>query len=318
MARHIVTGGAGFIGSHVAQALAARGDRVVVLDDLSSGKEENVRAIGPGVDFRRVDVASDPLDIHFQGVDTVFHLAAIPSVPRSVEDPMGTHRANVDGTVRVLQASEKAGARRWIGASSSAVSGDNPVLPKREDMPPEPVSPYGAHKAALEMYARAFWKTYALETVALRYFNVFGPRQDPNSPYTGVMARFVTALLEGRAPVVFGDGTQSRDFVAVDDVVEANLRASSAEGVPGEVFNIAGGRARSVNGLLDAIQKAMGTAVGPVHEPPRPGDILHSRADITRAGAILDWEPKESFADALDRTVAWYQRLRATTTRGNP
>ncbi len=318
MARHVVTGGAGFIGSHVAGALAARGDRVIVLDDLSSGKEENLNALGPGVDLRQVDVATDPLAAHFEGVDTVFHLAAIPSVERSVSDPIGTHRANVDGTLRVLGAAQMGGVRRWVGASSAAVYGDDRELPKREDMRPDPVSPYGAHKAVLEIYARAFWKTYGLETVALRYFNVFGPRQDPESPYTGVMARFVSKLLEGRTPVIFGDGTQSRDFVAVDDVVEANLRASTADGVAGEVFNIAGGRARSINDLLDAIQKAMGTAVRPIHEPPRRGDIPHSLADITRAGGVLDWVPRESFADALERTIAWYQRFRATTTRGNP
>lgn len=318
MARHVVTGGAGFIGSHLAGALARRGDRVIVLDDLSSGKEENLNALGPGVDFRQVDISIEAIDVHFEGVDTVFHLAAIPSVERSVSDPIRTHRANVDGTVRVLDAARKGGVRRWVGASSAAVYGDDRELPKREDMRPDPVSPYGAHKAVLETYARTFWRTYGLETVALRYFNVFGPGQDPDSPYTGVMARFVSALVEGRPPVVFGDGTQTRDFIAVEDVVEANLRASTAEGAGGEVFNIAGGRPRSVNELLDAIQKALGTAIRPVHEARRPGDIVHSVADITRAVAVLGWVPRESFADAVERTIGWYQRFRATITRGNP
>jgi UDP-glucose 4-epimerase len=213
----------------------------------------------------------------------------------------------VDGTLRVLDASRSARVGRWVGASSSAVYGDDPGLPKREDMPPDPVSPYGAHKAMLELYARTFWKTYGLRTVVLRYFNVFGPRQDPDSDYTGVLARFIPALLEGRTPVIYGDGDQSRDFVSVSDVVGANLRAAQADGVAGEAFNIARGRGRSVNELLDAIQQAMGTRVEPRHEPPRAGDIRHSVADTSRAEARLDWRPRESFEDGLRRTIEWYR-----------
>lgn len=244
----------------------------------------------------------------------MFHLAAIASVPRSVEDPLATHRANVDGTLRVLMAASRAGVRRWVGASSSAVYGDDPQLPKREEMIPDPASPYGAHKAMLELYARTFWASYGLETVALRYFNVFGPRQDPHSPYTGVMARFIPALLGGQTPVVYGDGDQSRDFVAVRDVVRANLHAARADGVGGRVFNIASGRSRSVNDLLAAIQTAMGTSVEPQYAPPRTGDIRHSVADVSRAESLLGWRPAESFEEGMRRTIAWY-RDRSDTPR---
>jgi UDP-glucose 4-epimerase len=294
----------------VAEVLAERGDRVVVLDDLSSGSESNLRDLGDGVELRQVDIASDPLDVHFRGVDAVFHLAAVASVPRTIDDPLGTHRTNVDGTLRVLDAARLAGVRRWEGASSSAIYGDDPALPKREEMRPDPVSPYGAHKAMLEIYARAYWSAYGLETVALRYFNVFGPRQDPKSSYAGVLARFIPELVAGRVPVIYGDGKQSRDFVPVRDVARATVRAAEANDIFGEVFNVASGRARSVTALLGAIQEVMGTSVTPRHEAARRGDIRHSVADISRAASRLGWTPSVSFGEGLRSTVDWYRRLR--------
>lgn len=315
LATHVVTGGAGFIGSHIVGALAARGDRVIALDDLSTGHRENLGGIGGNVELREVDLAAaDGLETHLTGVDTVFHQAAIPSVPFSLEDPYRSHRANVDATLKLLLACRAAGVRRVVYASSCALYGDSPVLPKREDMAASPVSPYGAQKYFSELYMQVFWRAWGLETVSLRYFNVFGPRQDASSPYSGVIARFIPAVLRRQRPVIYGDGQQSRDFVYVENVVEANLLASSVSGIGGEVFNIAPGRDISVSETLTEILDITGERITPVHEPARGGDILHSRADVTQARERLGWTPSISFREGLRRTVDWYRKSLPTTS----
>ena len=234
MAVHVVTGGAGFIGSHITDALIARGDKVIVLDNLSTGKAGNLSDTGSSVDFRQVDLTETNLERHLARVDTVFHQAAIPSVPRSISEPLASHKANITATLSLLVACRDAGVRRVVYASSSAVYGDDPTLPKHEDMAPAPMSPYGAQKYFGEVYANVFWRSFGLEAVSLRYFNVFGPRQDASSEYRGVFARFIPTVLEARPPTIYGDGLQTRDFVFVDDVVRANLRAAEAEGCPGK------------------------------------------------------------------------------------
>jgi nucleoside-diphosphate-sugar epimerase len=308
LASHVVTGGAGFIGSHIAEALAARGDHVIVLDDFSTGKPENLKPDGASVDVRSVDLARDPLAEHLRDVDTVFHHAAIVSVPLSVEDPLRTHDVNVNGSLNLFLAARDAGVRRVICASSSAVYGDDPALPKSEQMMPAPVSPYGAQKAIMEVYGQTFFKVYGLETVSLRYFNVFGPRQDASSPYSGVFARFIPAVLRGERPIIFGDGLQSRDFVSVADVVDANLKASAAELVAGEVINIAGGVRTTVQAVFDQIKSLTGSDVDPVFEAPRPGDLLHSHADLSKANRLLEWKPGTRFRGGLEKTIDWYRQ----------
>ena len=307
MRRHAVTGGAGFIGSHIVGALLERGDDVVILDDFSTGKQENL----DGLEAARVyetEVASEARLVEYlDGVDTVFHESAIASVSRSIEDPQASHRANVDATLNLLRASVAARVRRVVYASSSAVYGDCLTLPLGEGAPIDPLSPYGAQKYCSEIYMRAFWRAYGLETVSLRYFNVFGPRQDASSPYSGVIARFIPDVLASRRPRVFGDGQQSRDFVYVANVVEANLRAAAAPEAAGGVFNVASGRRVTLVELLDAIQNVAGTEIEPVFDAPRKGDILHSQADITRAGRDLDWSPAVGFTEGLRETLDWYR-----------
>lgn len=307
MGSYVVTGGAGFIGSHIATSLVVRGEHVIILDDFSTGKRENVKGIGDSVDVRRIDLATDPLHDHLAGVDTVFHQAAIPSVPRSVEDPVTSHQANVNGTLKLLVACRDRGVRRVVVASSSSVFGDSPALPKREDMVPVPLSPYGAQKYFSEVYAQVFWRAYGLETVALRYFNVFGPRQDAESPYSGVLARFIPAVLTGNRPIIYGDGFQSRDFTFVSNVVDANLNAAEADGVAGEVFNIACGDRITVNQVLEEIKSLTGSQIEPIYEPARPGDILHSQADPSKAMQLLGWNPTTAFRDGLEKTIDWYR-----------
>lgn len=306
--RYVVTGGAGFIGSHLAELLAGRGDPVIVLDNLSTGSRENLNQIRGAVDFHEVDLRTAPLPDLLAGVDTVFHQAAIPSVPQSVEDPEGTHDVNVNATLRVLAASLEAGVRRVVYASSCALYGDRADLPVREDAPARPTSPYGAQKYFGEMYMQVYSRVYGLETVSLRYFNVFGPRQDPTSQYSGVIAQFVPAVLTGGTPTIYGDGSQSRDFVYVGDVVEANLRAAEAEGVAGQVFNIAGGRETTVRDTLDLIQAITGKHVDVRYAPSRSGDIRHSRADADLAEQALGWRARTTFREGLERTVDWYRR----------
>ena len=308
MAVFVVTGGAGFVGSHIVEALSRRGEQVVVLDNFSTGKRENLTGFESGIDVRDVDLASEPrLADHLADVDTVFHQAAIPSVSRSVKDPLTSHQANVNGTMNLLVACRDARVRRVVYASSSSVYGDSPTLPKTEDMPASPISPYGAQKYFGEVYMQVFWRAFGLETVSLRYFNVFGPRQDASSEYSGVLAKFIPAAIRGVRPVIYGDGLQSRDFTYVSNVVEANLQAAVAEGVAGEVFNAACGDRITVSQALDQIKMLTGSNVEPTYEQARTGDILHSQAEVSRARDHLGWTPSVTFTEGLQRTIHWYR-----------
>ena len=307
MAVHVVTGGAGFIGSHITDALIARGDKVIVLDNLSTGKAGNLSDAGSSVDLRQVDLATETnLERHLARVDTVFHQAAIPSVPRSISEPLASHRANVTATLSLLVACRDAGVGRVVYASSSAVYGDDPTLPKHEDMAPAPMSPYGAQKYFGEVYANVFWQSFGLEAVSLRYFNVFGPRQDASSEYSGVFARFIPAVLDTHPPTIYGDGLQTRDFLFVDDVVRANLCAAEAERAPGRAFNVASGKETTVREVLDETLSLTGSQVEPVHEDSRIGDIRHSLADISNARETLGWSPSIPFKAGLEQTIDWY------------
>ncbi len=308
MAVYAVTGGAGFIGSHIAEALALRRETVRVLDNFSTGKRANIETFESLVEIREVDLAADSgLADHLRGVDYVFHQAAIPSVPRSMKDPVTSHRANVTGTLNLLVACREAGVRRVIYASSSSLYGESEVLPKHEEMAPRPMSPYGAQKLFGEIYCQVFFRAYRLETVSLRYFNVFGPRQDASSPYSGVLARFIPAVIEGRRPIIYGDGRQSRDFTYVSNVVDANIQACTAPGVAGHAFNIACGDRITVKEILGEIRALTGSDVEPIHEDPRPGDILHSQADITKARKKMGWKPVANFREGLKPTIEWYR-----------
>jgi len=309
---YLVTGGAGFIGSHLVERLLKEGHRVRVIDDLSTGKKENIKPFLGEIEFIKGDIRDLELVREtMEGVDYVLHQAAVPSVPRSVKDPLTTNVANVDGTLNILIAARDAGVKRVVYASSSSIYGDTPNLPKHEGMRPEPRSPYAASKLAGELYCQAFYSVYGLETVALRYFNVFGPRQDPESQYAAVVPRFITALLQGRPPTIFGDGEQSRDFTYVENVVEANLLAAKAPGVAGEVFNIACGGQITVNELARLLVEIVGVnpQLKPRYAPPRPGDVRHSLADISKVRELLGYEVKVSTREGLERTVEWYKNL---------
>lgn len=307
----LVTGGAGFIGSHLVEALVHRGHKVRVLDNLSTGHLENLAAVKDEIDFIEGDICNAGLVAKvMEGVDFVFHQAALASVPRSVEAPLETHAACVTGTVTLLDAARRAGRiQRFIYAGSSSAYGDQPFSAKRETDLPDPISPYGAAKLAGEYYCRAFYATYGLPTVVIRYFNVFGPRQDPNSPYSAVIPLFITAILKGRRPVIFGDGLQSRDFTYVANVVEANLLAAEKPHVEGRVFNAANGRSITLLELVAALNQVLGTQVEPEFAPPRPGDIRESMADITLARRLLGYEPKVDFLEGLRRSVAYYRSI---------
>lgn len=303
----LVTGGAGFIGSHIAEALVRRGDRVRVFDNLSTGKRANLPA---GVEFLEGDLVDpDAVARAVAGVECVFHEAALASVPRSVEKPLDTHAACVTGTVNLLDAARRAGVRRVVYAASSSAYGDQPTSSKRETDLPAPISPYGAAKLAAEIYCQAFAAAYELETVCLRYFNVFGPRQDPDSPYSAVIPLFITALLAGRRPIVYGDGRQSRDFTYVANVVQGNLLAADAPNVSGRVINVANGRTTSLLQLLEALNRLLGTNVQPVHEAPRVGDVRESQADVTRARQWLGYEPEVDFEEGLRRSIDYYRTI---------
>ncbi len=307
MARYLVTGGAGFIGSHVVDALAARGDAVHVVDDLSSGCRENL-ADHPAVELIEADLADRGVAREaVAGVDCAIHLAAIPSVPRSVREPRRSHRANVEATHELLLAARDASVRRVVLASSSSVYGESGTLPKHEGLCPAPVSPYALHKLIGEQYGALCSRLYRLETVALRFFNVFGPRQSPQSQYSGVISLFTAALLAGRAPTIHGDGNQTRDFTYVSDVVHGVLRACAAPAVSGRAVNIARGGRMSVNELYAALQRATGVLVAARYDAPRPGDVRHSQADISLARDLLGFAPVVPVEEGLRRTVAWHR-----------
>ena len=305
MGVYLVTGGAGFIGSHIVERLRSRGDQVRIADDFSSGRRENVPA---GVDVVDGDLADPAVAAKaVAGCEFIIHQAAIPSVPRSVNDPVRSHRANVDGTLNVLIAARDAGAKRLVFAGSSSVYGDTAVLPKREDMRPAPLSPYALQKLIGEQYCQIFTRLYGLETVVTRYFNVFGPRQQPGSPYSGVISLFIEALAEGRAPKLHGDGKQTRDFTFVGDVVTGVLRCCEAPNVSGEVINVAAGGRISLLELIRSLQMILKTNVTPEFGPTREGDVRDSQADIGKARKLLGFAPSVPFDEGLRQTVAWYQ-----------
>ncbi len=308
----LVTGGAGFIGSHIAAALTAGGARVRILDDLSTGHRENLEEIGGDVDFTQGSVAdSSLLKKVLEGVELVFHQAAIPSVPRSVENPRDSHIASVDGTFSLLLAARDSKVRRVIYAASSSAYGDQPTLPKREDMLPDPLSPYAVAKLVGEYYCQVFSRVYGLETLSLRYFNVFGPRQDPGSQYSGVVSRFISALLSNVSPVIFGDGEQSRDFTYIDNVVSANLKAAEAQSGFGRVINIANGERVTLNQLLNELKDLTGKSnVQAEYRDTRVGDVRHSLADISAATQLLGYAPVVGLREGLQRTIDWWQGSR--------
>lgn len=308
----LVTGGAGFIGSHIASALASAGARVRIIDDLSTGYRENVDEIKGDVSFVHGSLADgESLRAALEDVELVFHEAAIPSVPRSVENPRQTHIASVESTFSLLLASREKKVRRIVYAASSSAYGDQPTLPKVEDMLPEPLSPYAVAKLVGEHYCQVFTRVYGLETVSLRYFNVFGPRQDPSSQYSGVISRFISALLGGHRPLIYGDGEQSRDFTYIDDVVDANLKAAESTGGVGQVINIASGQRISLNQLLDELKSLTGKAdVVADYQEPRAGDVKHSLADISRARKLLGFEPRVDLRTGLELTIDWWKNSR--------
>ncbi|MGC1165453.1 MAG: SDR family oxidoreductase [Solirubrobacterales bacterium] len=300
----LVTGGAGFIGSHLASRLLGDGHEVRVLDNFSTGARANLTPLGDSVELVEGDIQSyERAHNAVQGCEVVFHQAALPSVPRSIQDPLTSHAVNVIGTLNILLASRDSGVRRVVYASSSSIYGSDRTLPKQEDRAPMPIAPYAVAKLASEGFCRSFSEVYGLETVALRYFNVFGPGQDPLSQYAAVIPRFITALIERESPVVYGDGEQSRDFTYIDNVIAANLLAAEAEGASGKTFNIACGDRISLNHLLEQLRGIIGTDVQAAHLEPRPGDVKHSLADITRAREQLGYEPSVDFDTGLRRTV---------------
>src|SRR5947209_7914756 len=304
----LVTGGAGFIGSHLVEALVARGHLVRILDDLSTGALANLERVHDRVQVIVGDVADlSTVQAAMRGTELVFHQAALASVPRSVADPLATHRACVNGTLNVLLAARDARVRRVVYAASSSAYGNSARLPKTETDPTAPLSPYAVAKLAGEHYCAAFSEVYGLETVRLRYFNVFGPRQTPDSPYAAVIPRFLEAMLAGKSPIIYGDGQQSRDFTYVADVVQANLRAAQAPGVSGKVFNIACGHRTSLLELVDQINGLLGTKIKPVHEPARPGDVKHSQADISPAQSELGYTPKVRIEDGLRQCLDYFR-----------
>jgi UDP-glucose 4-epimerase len=308
-ATYVVTGGAGFIGSHIAERLLREGYQVRVVDNFTTGKRSNIDRLLPQVELHEVSITDkDALDRAFAGADYVFHQAALPSVPRSIDDPLTTHHFNVTGTLNVLIAARDAGVKRVVYAASSSAYGDQAGEEKVETMQPHPLSPYGVSKLAGEYYCQAFTQCYGLETVCLRYFNVFGPRQDPQSLYAAVIPRFVTAMLRGDAPIIYGDGEQARDFTYIDNVVHGNLLATQAPDAAGQVMNLALGGSITLLELVNKINRLLGTDIQPIHEPARSGDIKHSQASIARAQDLLDFAPVVDFDSGLARTVEWYRQ----------
>jgi nucleoside-diphosphate-sugar epimerase len=310
--RYLVTGGAGFIGSNTVDELVRRGHSVVVLDDLTGGKEENLAEVRSKITLIKGSITDiEVVRKAMHEADYVIHLAARTSVPRSVKDPIETNRTNIDGTLNVLVAAKDVKVKRIVFAASSSAYGETPTLPKVETMQPQPISPYGVTKYVGELYGQAFGRCYGLENVSLRYFNIFGPRQDPSSPYSGVLAKFCTAFLEDTQPVVFGDGEQTRDFTYVENAVQANLLACEAPNVSGKVFNVGTGGRVSLNDVLGTLAKITGKTLEAKYEPPRDGDIRDSQADISQAKEFLGYEPQMSLEEGLSRTYEWYQSTQA-------
>lgn len=309
MAKYLVTGGCGFIGSNIVEHLVTSGEMVRVIDDLSTGSRSNIAEFGKDVELVEGSILDgNAVARAVAGVDYVLHQAALPSVQRSVEDPVTSNRVNVDGTVQLLHACVKAGVKRVVYAASSSAYGDQPALVKSEKLLPLPKSPYAVSKLAAEYYLQAFSDCYGLETAALRYFNVFGPRQDPNSEYSAVIPLFISRVLRGQRPVIYGDGTQTRDFTYVANNVKANILAATVPGVRSEVMNVACGKSYSLLDLLAAINSVLGTAVEPEFAPPRSGDVKHSLADIGRARQVMGYDVEVDFTEGLRRTIEWYRR----------
>ena len=312
MAHYLVTGGAGFIGSNLVETLVARGETVRVLDDFSTGHRRNLAELEGEFELHEGSIVSfEDCQKAVDGVDFVLHQGALPSVPKSVALPRESNEVNVTGTLNVLVAARDAGVKRVVYAASSSAYGDTPTLPKIESMPANPLSPYAIQKHTNELYMRVFTQVYGLQTVALRYFNIFGPRQDPTSQYGAVIPKFLTALLAGQAPTIFGDGKQSRDFTYVENVVEANIMACHApDECAGRLVNLACGERIDLNDLARVINEALGTDVAPIYEPERVGDVKHSLADVTLAKDLIGYEPKVKFAEGIERTIAWYKTHR--------
>ena len=312
MNHYLVTGGAGFIGSHLCEELVRRGARVRVVDSLITGKRQNLAHL-PQVEFLEGDLADiDVARRAVHGIEYVLHQAAIPSVPRSVEDPLTSNRANIDASVNILVAARDANVKRLVYAGSSSAYGNSEVLPKVETMPAAPLSPYALQKLVAEQYCQMFTTLYGFETVTIRYFNVFGPRQDPSSPYSGVISLFISALCAGRRPTIYGDGEQTRDFTYVTNVVDGVLRACHAPGASGEVINVATAGRISLNQLFAIVKREVGSSLEPNYSNPRAGDVRHSQADISKAQRLLGYTPIVSFEDGLGRTVTWYRESMVT------
>jgi UDP-glucose 4-epimerase len=308
MSVYLVTGGAGFIGSNLVHELLQRGERVRVLDNFSTGRRSNLADIYEQIDLVEGDLrSSESCRQATKGVDVVLHQGALPSVQRSVSDPFTSHDTNATATMNLLVAAREAGVKRFVYASSSSVYGDSPTMPKQEEMIPRPKSPYAVAKLAGEHYCRIFYELYGLETVCLRYFNVFGPYQDPTSHYSAVIPLFIRAMMAGKAPTIYGDGSQSRDFTFVQNNVHANLLAATQPGVGGEIFNIACGQRYSLLDLMDALNEILGTAIEPTFDHSRRGDVKHSLADIGRAQDRLGYTVQVDFLEGLRRTAAWYR-----------
>ncbi len=307
--RILITGGAGFIGSNLAEALLAMGNEVIIIDDCSTGDVRNIASFRDKVTYAEGSITDRALlDRLLKGVDFVLHQAAIPSVPRSVADPIATNAAGIDGTLTLLVAAKEAKVKRVVFASSSSVYGDSVTLPKVETMVPNPLSPYAVTKVTNEHYARVFYRIYGLETVALRYFNVFGPRQSPKSAYAAVIPRFITALLKGERPTIYGDGQQSRDFTYIENVIQANILACTASDAAGKVFNVATGKRYTLLEVLAILNRLIGTTLEPNFEPGRAGDVKHSLADIGAAEKVLGYRPTVGFEEGLRKTMAWLKR----------
>jgi nucleoside-diphosphate-sugar epimerase len=313
--RYLVTGGAGFIGSNIVDELVRRGHEVVVLDNLSAGKEENLAGVRKKIEFRAESITDlAAVQSASKGADYVIHLAARTSVPRSVQNPLETNSVNIDGTLNVLVAARDAKVRRFVYAASSSAYGETPTLPKTEAMQPAPISPYGVTKYVGEIYAQVFGRVYGLENASVRFFNVFGPRQDPTSQYSGVLSRFMLAVIEGKQPVIYGDGEQSRDFTYIDNIVDETLRACEAKGASGMVFNGGTGARITLNEVLKLLEKITGKKIEAKYDPPRTGDIRDSQADVSLAHKVLGYQPLVHFEEGLRRTWDWYKSTTAANS----